>query len=690
MRRSLIYVPVLLCAAFLSAGGQTAPNAASAAGDRRPVRVTLGDSAAELYGPWRFHTGDDPAWAAAGFDDTGWDVMDLTPPAGSADADLGTSGFIPGWTARGYPDYAGFAWYRMRIDVEGARTRLALRMPYFFDDAYQVFVNGQQIGDFGKFAGSRVTAYNALPRSFSLPPGTRNGSITIAIRMWMDSATRFNSPDAGGMHGPPVIGHAPVIATQVHMDWDGIAHDVGVGFLETLVLLLALAVAITHFWIDRTDKAYLWLGLVSLATLLGNALVMTVEFTTWIPQTIEVFLADVVAAPLRIGLWVLFWAYWFRAEIALWLQRAVWALVGLLAIGTAMVRPPIYGVVIPVRAAAVVVPLLLTAKLALAGLLVWVTIRGIRKNRAEGWLALPAVLLAAMANYQHELGLVHVKTAFFLFGFLISLGTASTVLSLLLVTVMLSRRFLQGQRRKIEWKLEIEQAREVQQVLIPLRLPEIAGLTIESEYRPAREVGGDFFQIIPGEEDGSVLLIVGDVTGKGLRAGMLVALIVGVIQTAVLSDPDPRFILDTLNARLCERSHTSATCLVLHITSSGTITIVNAGHLPPYLNGNELPVEGSLPLGIIPDLDLTVARFRFAEGDVLTLMSDGVVEAQDEHGQMFGFDRVQEMLRRSANASDIAAAAQQFGQDDDILVLSIARRTGEMEPVFARAHAVAL
>ena len=655
---------------------------------RAPVQVTLGNSAAELYGPWKFHTGDDPAWSTPTFDDSAWDTMDLTPPPGSADPDLGSSGFIPGWTSKGYADYSGYAWYRLRVNVEGARTQLALRMPSLFDDAYEVYVNGVQIGDFGRFRSGHVTAYSALPRSFDLPTNVRDGPISIAIRMWMDSATRFNSPDAGGMHGPPVLGHAPVIATQVRMDWDDFAHDVGSGFLETLVLLLALAVSVTHFWIDRSDRAYLWLGLVSLATLFGNALVLVVSFTTWIPQTTEVFLADVIASPLRIGLWVLFWAYWFRAETALWLQRAVWILVGLLASGTAIVRPPLYGETIPVHVADVVVPLLLMAKLALAGLLVFVTVRGIRRNRAEGWLALPAVLLAIMANYQHELGLVHIRTAFALLGFQISLGTVSTVLSLLLVTVMLSRRFLYGQRRKIEWKLEIEQAREVQQVLIPLRLPEIAGLLIESEYRPAREVGGDFFQIIPGEADGSVLLVVGDVTGKGLRAGMLVALIVGVIQTAVLSDPDPQFVLETLNARLYERSHTSATCLVLHITSSGDLTVVNAGHLPPYLNGVELAVAGSLPLGIIPKLELSVARFTLAEGDVLTLMSDGVVEAQDEYGRLFGFDRVERLLQTSITAADLAATAQRFGQEDDILVLRIARSTTRRTRALDQVQAV--
>ncbi len=77
---------------------------------------------------------------------------------------------LPGWTARGYPGYSGYAWYRLTIDVQGSGRQLALKMPgHNLDDAYQVFVNGVQIGQFGRFSGRSVTAYNTLPRAFPLP-----------------------------------------------------------------------------------------------------------------------------------------------------------------------------------------------------------------------------------------------------------------------------------------------------------------------------------------------------------------------------------------------------------------------------------------------------------------------------------------------------------------------------------------
>jgi hypothetical protein len=678
MRPFWLSILLLLPVIEASAAAPQSPAAASSHSADSVSKVVLGEAAAELYGPWKFHIGDDLEWARPDFDDSKWSTMDLTPPNGSANATLGTSGYIPGWTSQGYPGYSGFAWYRLPVDVESSGARLALKMPDYVDDAYQVYVNGERIGEFGKFSGQRVTAYSALPRGFRFPSKVLNGRITIAIRMWMDSATRFNSPDAGGMHGPPVLGNASVIASQVQLDWDDTAHEVGSGFLEMLILLLALTVAFSLLWLESSERAYLWLGLVSLVTLLGNTVVLLASFTTVLGQTKGIILNDVILTPVRIGLWVLFWGYWFRLHRMVRLHRAVWTMVVLLSLGTAMLRPPLFGQVVPVHTASAVVPFLLVVKLALAALLMMVTIRGFRKGKAEGWIALPAVMLAGIANYQHELRLIHVPTTFSLWEFNISLGTVSTIISLLLVTVMLSRRFLHSQRRKEQWKLEIEQARNVQQVLIPDTLPKVKGLSIESEYRPAREVGGDFFQIIPGESEGSVLIVVGDVTGKGLQAGMLTAMLVGAIRTEVQHDADPALILQAVNNQMCERKHASATSLMLRIDPDGGVTLANAGHLAPYLNGIEMEMEGALPLGIIEGMEFPVLTFKLEEGDTLMLMSDGIAEAQDATGALFGFERVNELMRTSVTAAALASAAQKFGQEDDILVLRIERR-GEMQ-----------
>jgi hypothetical protein len=192
-----------------------------------------------------------------------------------------------------------------------------------------------------------------------------------------------------------------------------------------------------------------------------------------------------------------------------------------------------------------------------------------------------------------------------------------TSIVLPLYTTWLLRRFLLAQREREQWRQEIEQARQVQQMLIPEALPDIVGLTIESVYRPAQQVGGDFFQIIPGSASDSVLIVAGDVTGHGLKAGMLVALIIGVIRNEHAHTKDPLSILQALNRALCERRHAHATCLALQIEANGAVTLANAGHLPPCLNEKELPMEGAMLLGMIEDAEFSVMHFQLQLGDVL-------------------------------------------------------------------------
>ena len=632
--------------------------------------VRLGESVTPLVGPWKFHTGDNPAWAQSGFDDSSWSDMDMTPPTSRSHP--GRILPLPGWTARGYPNYSGYAWYRLTVDVQGSGKQLALKMPDSVDDAYQVFVNGTQIGQFGRFNGRSVTAYGTLPRAFPLPTALTSGKMTIAIRLWMDSATPFNSPDAGGLHGPPELGYARDIAGQVRLDFDDIAHGVGSGFLESLFLIMALLMAGALYWLDPQEDAYFWLALVCLVTLLGNSIVLLANFTTPMGQTEGVILSDVLATPIRIGLWVMFWAYWFRLPKLHRIHWITWTLVALLSIGTALLRPPLYGQKIPVQAANILIPTLMVLKLGLGVMLAVVAYLGFKRNRAEGGLAGAAIMLAFVANFQHELRLIHIGiTTTTVFGFRVSLGTISTILSLLIITIMLLIRFVRSQRLQEQWKLEIEQARSIQHVLIPSQLPSIKGLRIRSEYHPAREVGGDFFQILPLDKDGGALIIIGDVTGKGLQAGMLVALIVGAIQTAAEQCTDPAKILAILNNQLVEREHASGTCEILRISADGAVTMAHAGHLPPYLNGNEVQMEGALPLGMISGVDFPSHSFQLQPGDQLTLMSDGVAEAQDSRGQLFGFEKVHEIMSKNPSAEEIAAAAQKFGQADDITVLQV-------------------
>jgi serine phosphatase RsbU (regulator of sigma subunit) len=112
-----------------------------------------------------------------------------------------------------------------------------------------------------------------------------------------------------------------------------------------------------------------------------------------------------------------------------------------------------------------------------------------------------------------------------------------------------------------------------------------------------------------------------------------------------------------------------ATCLCAEIAVDGTFILANAGHLAPYLNGQEVLVESSLPLGVTRDTAYTQSTLRLSPGDSLTCVSDGVVEAQSTTGELFGFDRTRAISIHSA--AQIAKAAQAHGQEDDITVLTL-------------------
>ena len=157
-------------------------------------------------------------------------------------------------------------------------------MPDNFDDAYQVYVNGQLIGHFGQFTAHGVTFYVSQPRAFPLPANLRGGPATLAIRMWMSAFTPLVDPDAGGLHGPPVLGQAAAIGGLLQLDWDASDRANYSECFQMAILLLALGVAFGLFWLDRTEPAYLWLGLTCAIIL---AIVASVWWATTPPGSME-------------------------------------------------------------------------------------------------------------------------------------------------------------------------------------------------------------------------------------------------------------------------------------------------------------------------------------------------------------------------------------------------------------------
>ena len=254
--------------------------------------------------------------------------------------------------------------------------------------------------------------------------------------------------------------------------------------------------------------------------------------------------------------------------------------------------------------------------------------------------------------------------------------TICTLSVLGIVTLaILARDLIHDRRDKERMAAELAAGRAVQQVLIPEDSPTIPGFNIQSVYKPFGEVGGDFFQVLPLNSylgAGGALVIIGDVSGKGMPAAMTVSLLVGTVRTLAHYTQSPGEILAAMNQRMLARSHGGfTTCLVLRADADGTLTIANAGHIAPYLAGKELLLESGLPLGISADTIYAEATFKLSSGQQLTLLTDGVIEARDEAGALFGFEPAAALSTRPAEA--IALAAQAFGQEDDITVLTVAR-----------------
>jgi hypothetical protein len=259
----------------------------------------------------------------------------------------------------------------------------------------------------------------------------------------------------------------------------------------------------------------------------------------------------------------------------------------------------------------------------------------------------------------------------------ISLGYAGFVT----VSVSEGRRYgrLQGEKALLD--SEMAAAREIQRLMVPEELPATPGYQLECVYRPAAQVGGDFFQVIP-LKSGHTLVIVGDVSGKGLTSAMIVSMLVGMLCTVTGFTEDPAEILGELNRRLCGRTHGGfVTCEAIRLEADGRVTLANAGHLPPYRNGMEVSFAGSLPLGLSTDVVYEQSAFVMQDGDRLFLLTDGIVEAQNQAGELLGFPRVESMLREGATAHALAEAAQELGQADDITAIRIERASGTVAGV---------
>ena len=245
----------------------------------------------------------------------------------------------------------------------------------------------------------------------------------------------------------------------------------------------------------------------------------------------------------------------------------------------------------------------------------------------------------------------------------IALQTAAAIANALLCAEMVNAAQTQA-----AFASELHAASTVQQLLLQSASRSTPGFQVDSVYLPASEVGGDFF-FVSSTPGGSLTAIVGDVSGKGLTAAMRVAMILGVLRRETSHDPSD--ILFGLNNALIapgQLGFTTACCIRLSL--SGDFALANAGHIAPYLSGQEIVTIPALPLGLVADQTYELVHGRLAPEERLVMLSDGVPEARSHSGELYGFERLSGLTLMTAQ--EIAEAAQAFGQEDDITVLTLA------------------
>jgi len=276
------------------------------------------------------------------------------------------------------------------------------------------------------------------------------------------------------------------------------------------------------------------------------------------------------------------------------------------------------------------------------------------------------VRLTISPNFQHLTGM---KNYFTIGGWQWQYTTCGIAALGAATLAILARDLIRDRSEKQRLAAELAASRAVQQVLIPEEFPAVAGFEIQSVYKPYGEVGGDFYQILP-LPNGGVLIAIGDVSGKGMPAAMMVSLLVGTLHALVETTTSPGQLLAGLNRLTQARSHGGfTTCLILRVAADGAVTFANAGHIAPYRSGAEIECQNGLPLGLVAGTPYPESSFVLRAGEQLTLLTDGVVEARNQTGELFGFERTATLSSDSAEA--IAQRAQAFGQDDDITVLTL-------------------
>jgi sigma-B regulation protein RsbU (phosphoserine phosphatase) len=459
----------------------------------------------DLAAIWLVQAGDDPAYARPDFDDSQWMKFDSTK-------DL--HDLLP----RSHPK---IVWYRLHMKVVPDHTVMAV-LEQQMRGAFELYANGVLL-----IHGGRFTPYVSYNRDAlllaSIPDG--QGSIILALRVYIP-ATDWYLPRPGLQSNQFTIGQ--IDALREHM-WYGAFGSHALEWLDYLVSLGMLIGVLLLYSTQRDLREYLWFLLallVGLPSVFFSLLGLFHTYPTWW------IILDVGA----VGTY-----FQGRMYCAFVRHRIGWKLT--LCLAVACIGLEYQAVAFSFGSLSQVGSITSTWPLEIVQLLILplILIAGIRRgNREAGFLLLP-LLITGVSGF---CGILFRTLAlipefrdrgwqlFFLFWgrslgpFTLQYNVAADVLSMFSLALIILIRSNRVSRQRSIFESELAAAREVQQVLVPEQIESIPGFAVESVYQPAQQVGGDFFQILPDGEDG-LLVVVGDVAGKGLPAAMLVSVLVG-------------------------------------------------------------------------------------------------------------------------------------------------------------------
>jgi hypothetical protein len=622
-----------------------------------PLRAQFVD-ASRAGGPitlnalWRFHTGDNPEWAFLAFDDSQWSLLRMDKP----------------WDMQGYGGYSGYAWYRIRMQLPVSKEPLALGLNRVGSSA-EIYADGKLIGVMGRMQPT-PDWLNSLPQNIAvipLPVDLYGRTIEVAMRVWESprSAPFFGA----GSADPPQLGTEQAIRQLHNLTVNQSLLTYLPDLFVALVAVVIGQISFGLFFLRPRATEYAWAGLY----LLGEALIRGFDVYRHIYE-LPVYESVLALESIRAGVTIcwLFLIWGFMHARADWLLRA-----GILL----AFCPPIATLLVSGGFATIAEVYVIRAFVSLCiGILIFVRLVhwAWQGNRDAQVFLVPFLLYSVMDVVRWIRRALYYAGLFNTYGglelykgayFTVTWDRVGFLLSFLAIGAVLVRRFAHSAEQEQRLASEMESARQIQAQLVPVDLPHLTGFNIEAAYLPAAEVGGDFYQVLE-QGDGSVLIVIGDVCGKGLKAAMTGALAIGAIRTLASQGFDPGWLLTRLNWEIARSQNGGfITCICARVCHDGAITLANAGHPPPYRNGEEIQLKSCLPLGITPDVEYAQTSFQLVPGDRLTFLSDGVVEARGKTGGFFGFERTQEVSRQPARA--IAYAAQQFGQEDDITVLTL-------------------